>query len=116
MSQYKFYGHNDDICDHEITIGWGLSLETFFSQVAAADAAGKAAKQELLFWIGSFEHELTDPQELRLPLAPYCEVTESPIQTLRKDRTADIVTIQNRIRQLKFDNTGRSSYADGAEQ
>ena len=71
-----------------VTVGWDNPLMTFFAQVAR-NQQDDDTRDPILLWLGGAPGEITRPEDLAAPLAPYAALTQEHIDQLRADRGAD---------------------------
>lgn len=71
-----------------VVVGWDNPMMTFFAQVLDEQADEDA--DPVLLWLGTQHGEVTRPEDLARPLAPFAELTAQHLEQLRADRVADL--------------------------
>ena len=71
-----------------VTVGWDNPLMTFFAQVARIQDDDDL-RDPILLWLGGGPGEITRPEALAAPLAPYTALTQEHTDQFRADRGAD---------------------------
>ena len=71
-----------------VIVGWDNPMMTFFAQVL--DEQADEAADPILLWLGTQPGEVTRPEDLVHPLAPFAELTAPQLEQLRNDRAADL--------------------------
>lgn len=71
-----------------VVVGWDNPMMTFFAQVLDEQAEEDA--DPVLLWLGTQHGEVTRPEDLVRPLAPFADLTAPHLEQLRADRVADL--------------------------
>lgn len=79
MSRYTFPGNTPGLV---IVAGWDNPLETYFAQVWDG---GEPEAGDLLLWLGGERGEVVTISALVDHLAPYAEIPEETLTSLRDD-------------------------------
>lgn len=74
-----------------VAVGWDNPLQTFFAQVSRVASGNEGPEEEsdpVLLWVGGTPGEITRPEDLAAPLAPYATLTPVHIAQLHADQAA----------------------------
>lgn len=90
-----------------VTAGWDNPLRTFFAQVIR-DPAPADDSDPVILWIGGSPAEAPRPEDMITPLAPYADLPDSLIVTLRADRAACLDRGPSSLQRALLSRPGRS--------
>lgn len=71
-----------------VIVGWDNPMATFFAQVLPADDV--IDDEDLVLWLGTRPGEITRPEDLVEPLAPYAHLPPAVMEQLKADRLEDV--------------------------
>jgi len=89
-----------------VVVGWDNPLGTFFAQVDRQQDDDDPRDPTLL-WVGCIPGEILRTEDLVQPLAPYVELTEAHLATLRTDRAADADRAPSPLQRAMLGRFGR---------